>query len=254
MIVAFCEKLTKAPSNIVGLTCLKVLWSLYQSLDEKSAMKFHVYYALVTLAGTTQQIDTVYKDMDTLKSQFVACPLSNEQFQKLLKLLHEVLRVCKRSEEASTVMIELLGTYTTENASQAREETHRCIVASLADPNTFLLDHLLQLKPVKFLEGELIHDLLKIFVSEKLESYQKFYENHREFVHSLGLKHEDNLIKMKLLTFMQLAETRSEIKFGEIQHHMQINESEVEDFLINVLKTKLVRAKIDQSNQVRVNS
>ena len=252
LIVAFCEKLTKAPSNIVGLTCLKVLWSLYQSLDEKSAMKFHVYYALVTLAGTTQQIDTVYKDMDTLKSQFIACPLSNEQFQKLLKLLHEVLRVCKRSEEASTVMIELLGTYTTENASQAREETHRCIVASLADPNTFLLDHLLQLKPVKFLEGELIHDLLKIFVSEKLESYQKFYENHREFVHSLGLKHEDNLIKMKLLTFMQLAETRSEIKFGEIQHHMQINESEVEDFLINVLKTKLVRAKIDQSNQVRL--
>ena len=58
-------------------------------------------------------------------------------------------------------MIMLLGTYTTENASQAREEAQRCIVASLADPQTFLLDHLLQLKPVKFLEGELIHDLLK---------------------------------------------------------------------------------------------
>ena len=147
-------------------------------------------------------------------------------------------------------MIELLGTYTTENASQAREETHRCIVASLGDPNTFLLDHLLQLKPVKFLEGELIHDLLKIFVSEKLEAYQKFYEGHREFVNSLGLKHEDNLTKMKLLTFMQLAETKSEIKFGEIQQHMQIGENEVEEFLIDVLKTKLVRAKIDQSNQV----
>ena len=63
-------------------------------------------------------------------------------------------------------MIMLLGTYTTENASQAREEAQRCIVASLADPQTFLLDHLLQLKPVKFLEGELIHDLLK--VSSKL--------------------------------------------------------------------------------------
>ena len=250
MIVAFCEKLTKAPSNIVGITCLKVLWSLYQSMTENSPMKFHVYYALVTLAGKTQQIETVYKDMDTLKSQFTGCNLTNEQMQKLYKLLHEVLRVCKRSEEASAVMIELLGTYTTENASQAREETHRCIVASLADPNTFLLDHLLQLKPVKFLEGELIHDLLKIFVSEKLEAYQRFYENHREFVHGLGLKNEDNLAKMKILTFMQLAETRSEIKFSEIQQHMQITEAEVEEFLINVLKTKLVRAKIDHANQV----
>ena len=127
----------------------------------------------------------------------------------------------------------------------------RCIVASLSDPNTFLLDHLLQLKPVKFLEGELIHDLLKIFVSEKLEAYQKFYENHREFVNNLGLTHEDNIKKMKLLTFMQLAETKSEIRFGEIQQHMQISEAEVEEFLIDVLKTKLVRAKIDQGNQVR---
>ena len=113
------------------------------------------------------------------------------------------------------------------------------------------MDHLLQLKPVKFLEGELIHDLLKIFVSEKLEAYQKFYENHREFVNNLGLTHEDNIKKMKLLTFMQLAETKSEIRFGEIQQHMQISEAEVEEFLIDVLKTKLVRAKIDQGNQVR---
>ena len=67
------------------------------------------------------------------------------------------------------VMVELLGTYTTENASQAREEAQRCIVASLADPQTFLLDRLLQLTPVKFLERELIHDLLKIFVSDRLE-------------------------------------------------------------------------------------
>ena len=35
----------------------------------------------------------------------------------------------------------------------------RCIVRALKDPNTFLFDHLLALKPVRFLEGELIHDV-----------------------------------------------------------------------------------------------
>ena len=54
LIVAFCEKLTKAPSNIIGMTCLKVLWSLYQSLDTESPMRFHVYHALVILAGRTK--------------------------------------------------------------------------------------------------------------------------------------------------------------------------------------------------------
>ena len=37
-----------------------------------------------------------------------------------------------KSDDASRVMVELLGTYTTENASQAREEAQRCIIASLA--------------------------------------------------------------------------------------------------------------------------
>ena len=64
--------------------------------------------------------------MDTLKSQFTGKgALNNEQMQKLLKLLHEVLRECKRSEDASQVMIELLGTYTTENASQAHEDDEK---------------------------------------------------------------------------------------------------------------------------------
>ena len=81
-------------------------------------------------------------------------------------------------------MVELLGTYTTENASQAREEAQRCIVASLADPQTFLLDRLLQLTPVKFLERELIHDLLKIFVSDRLE-VGIFYDKLSSFYLSL---------------------------------------------------------------------
>ena len=40
-----------------------------------------------------------------------------------------------------------------------------------------------------------IHDLLKIFVSEKLDAYQKFYDSHREFVTGLGLKHESNMVR-----------------------------------------------------------
>ena len=64
-----------------------------------------------------------------------------------------------RREKATKVMIKLLGLYTEENASQARDDAQRCIVTSLKDPNTFLLDHLLTLKPVKFLEGEPIHDV-----------------------------------------------------------------------------------------------
>lgn len=188
----------------------------------------------------------VFTGVDQLRLQFASCPPSNEQMQKLFRLLHDVLKDTN-TELASKVMIELLGTYTAENASVAREDAMKCIVTALADPNTFLLDPLLSLKPVRFLEGELIHDLLSIFVSEKLPTYIQFYQNHKEFVTSQGLNHEQNLKKMRLLSFMQLAESNPEMTFEQLQQELQITEEEVEPFIIEVLKTKLVRARMDQT-------
>lgn len=90
------------------------------------------------------------------------------------------------SEQASKIMIELLGTYTEENASQARSDARKCIESSIADPNTFLMDNLLALKPVKILEGEKIHDLLSIFVSEKLSAYVAFYNSSKTTIEEAG--------------------------------------------------------------------
>ncbi|XP_076179698.1 eukaryotic translation initiation factor 3 subunit M isoform X1 [Ptiloglossa arizonensis] len=255
LILAFCEKLTKAPGYKLGLVCLKALWLLFQSLSDDSPMRYHVYYHIVQIARNVEQVKAVYGGIQQLKQQFASFPPSNEQMQKLLRLLHEVLLSCKQgknlySEQAAAVMVELLGTYTAENASAAREDAQRCILAALADPNTFLLDPLLALKPVKFLEGELIHDLLLVFVKDKLPGYLHFYQHHKEFVeHQLGLNHEQNMKKMRLLTFMQLAETNPEMSFDTIQEELQITEDEVESFIIDVLKTKLVRARMDQAGR-----
>jgi len=246
LILAFCEKLTKAPRPELRRICLQSMWRLFNNLEPASPLRYHVYYHLVQVAKQVECVREVFSGVDQLKAQFIQCPPSNEQMQKLYRLLHDVLKDTD-TELAAKVMIELLGTYTQENASYAREDAMKCIVTALADPNTFLLDPLLSLKPVRFLEGELIHDLLSVFVSEKLPSYLQFYQNHKEFVTSQGLNHEQNMKKMRLLSFMQLAESNPEMSFQQLQEELQINEEEVEPFIIEVLKTKLVRARMDQS-------
>jgi len=240
--------MTKAPNLPLGKVCLQSLWRLFNNLDTASPLRYHVYYHLVQVAKQCEQVLEVFSGVDQLKSQFANCPPSSEQMQKLYRLLHDVTKDTNL-ELSSKVMIELLGTYTADNACVAREDAMKCIVTALADPNTFLLDPLLSLKPVRFLEGDLIHDLLSIFVSEKLPAYVQFYEDHREFVNSQGLNHEQNMKKMRLLTFMQLAESSPEMTFETLTKELQINEDEVEPFVIEVLKTKLVRARLDQANQ-----
>ena len=43
-----------------------------------------------------------------------------------------------------------------------------------------------------------------------------------------------------------MAENRSEIPMAELSQNLDIPENEIEDFLIDVIKTRLVRAKISQ--------
>lgn len=254
LILAFSQRLTKAPGARLGMVALQSLWRLYNNLESNSPLRYHVYYHVIELAARVGSVKEVFSGVEQLRKEFSSCPPSNEQMQKLYRLLHQVLKN-NNSELASKVMIELLGTYTDENASYAREDAIKCIVTALADPNSFLLDPLLALKPVRFLEGELIHDLLTIFVSEKLSSYQAFYNNHKEFVQSQGLNHEQNIKKMRILSFMQMAESNPEITFDEIISELQIEDKEVEAFIIEVLKTRLVRARMDQAQRVvRVSS
>lgn len=246
-VTLFCEKVGKLPEGDkrAGLR-LRMLSNLFYGMEEEAALRYVVLCSMVRLAGQVDMLGLVPVDMDKMKRWIGLWKISSAKVQVLYRTLHESLIACNMREVATKVMISLLGTYTEDNASQARDDAHQCIVTCLADPTTFLMDHLLGLKPVKFLEGELIHDLLTIFVSGNLGQYQQFYKNHTDFIASLGPSHPENLRKMRLLTFMQMCENRKEMTFDLIQEEMQLGNDEVEEFIIDVLKTRAVRARMDQ--------
>ncbi|KAL5007799.1 hypothetical protein ScPMuIL_016605 [Solemya velum] len=245
--ILFCQKVSKGDK--LPAVRLKVLSNLFNALDEKLPFRLDVYCSMVRLAGQSETLHYVNTDLAQIKQWIKMWDIKIVKVQNLLRTLHQAMIETKMSESATKVMIELLGTYTEDNASQARDDAHRCIVTCLGDPNTYLLDHLLTLKPVKFLEGELIHDLLTIFVTGKLRQYQQFYKNNTDFISSLGLSHEQNLRKMRFLTLIQMAETKKEIDFATLQEEMQIGPENVEDFIIEVLHTKALKAKIDQQQK-----
>uniref|UniRef100_A0A3B4GR35 Eukaryotic translation initiation factor 3 subunit M n=1 Tax=Pundamilia nyererei TaxID=303518 RepID=A0A3B4GR35_9CICH len=225
------------------------LSNLFHGMDENTPVRYTVFCSLIKVAATCNAISFIPTDLDQVRKWIVDWNLNTEKKHTLLRLVYEALVDCKKSEAAAKVMVELLGSYTEDNASQARVDAHRCIVRALKDPNTFLFDHLLTLKPVRFLEGELIHDLLTIFVSAKLAAYVKFYQNNKDFIDSLGLSHEQNMAKMRLLTFMGMAVEFKEISFDTMQQELQIGADDVEAFVIDAVRTKMVYCKIDQTQR-----
>ncbi|KAM4617416.1 eukaryotic translation initiation factor 3 subunit M isoform 3-T3 [Discoglossus pictus] len=249
LIESLCEKLVKFREGERPSLRLQLLSNLFHGMDKTTPARYTVYCALIRVAATCGGIMYIPTDLDQVRKWIIDWDLSTEKKHIMLRLLYDALVDCKKSDDAAKVMVELLGSYTDDNASQARTDAHRCIVRALKDPKAFLLDHLLALKPVKFLEGELIHDLLTIFVSAKLSSYVKFYQNNKDFIDSLGLSHEQNMEKMRLLTFMGMAVENKDISFDTIQQELLIGADDVEAFVIDAVKTKMVYCKIDQTQK-----
>jgi len=243
----FCDRVSRVqPNDKKNIIRLKLLSNLFNGLDESSPVRYVVYSSLIKMAGQSDLLHIVNPKLDEIKGWVVKWEVGVAKTQALLRSLHEALLECKQSERATKVMLELLSTYTEETASEARADAHRCIVTCLSDPHTLLFDHLLALKPVKFLEGEPIHNLLTIFVTGKLSQYQEFAKNNKDFITSIGLSHDQNVHKMRVLSFMQLAETRTEISYETIEKELQLDPSDVETFVIDVVRTKSVQVRIDQ--------
>uniref|UniRef100_A0A8C5DIS7 Eukaryotic translation initiation factor 3 subunit M n=1 Tax=Gouania willdenowi TaxID=441366 RepID=A0A8C5DIS7_GOUWI len=232
LIESLCEKLVKFREGERPSLRMQLLSNLFHGMDENTPVRYTVFCSLIKVAATCNAISFIPTDLDQVRKWIVDWNLDTEKKHTLLRLVYEALVDGKKSEAAAKVMVELLGSYTEDNASQARVDAHRCIVRALKDPNTYLFDHLLTLKPVRFLEGELIHDVNSIKC---------------DFVSSLS--HEQNMTKMRLLTFMGMAVEFKEISFDTMQQELQIGAEEVEAFVIDAVRTKMVYCKIDQTQQ-----
>ncbi|MGH0133240.1 UNVERIFIED_CONTAM: hypothetical protein FKN15_005617 [Acipenser sinensis] len=225
LIESLCEKLVKFREGERPSLRMQLLSNLFHGMDETTSVRYTVYCSLIKVAATCNAIAFIPTELEQVRKWITDWNLTIEKKHTLLRLVYEALIDCKKSDAAAKIMVELLGSYTEDNASQARVDAHR------------------------FLEGELIHDLLTIFVSAKLAAYVKFYQNNKDFIDSLGLSHEQNMAKMRLLTFMGMAVEFKEISFDTIQQELQIGADDVEAFVIDAVRTKMVYCKIDQTQR-----
>jgi len=240
----FCRRLESAPTPKMQEVAFNVLYNFFEGLPEDCPNRIDVYCSLIKVAGKIRSVPEVFHDVASIKSwlQQAKCPMSKAR--DVYRKLHAELLTGHAADMALRVMVELLSTYSEEDAAEAAADAEKCIVTSLKDPATFLMDRLLPLKPIKALEGKPIHELLQIFVNGKLSAYQDFYQKNKEFVDGLDLSHSENVEKMRLLTFMLMAEKQREISFEDISRELEV--TDVEEFTIRALKTKLVSAKINQ--------
>ncbi|XP_043717378.1 eukaryotic translation initiation factor 3 subunit M-like isoform X2 [Telopea speciosissima] len=235
---------------------LKILFNLYNLLENPYS-KFYVYMKALNLAvncKVTEHIIPSFRKMDSFLKEW---NIGNLDQRELFLIISNILKEHKSSAKDSFYFLtKYLVTFSGEDAymmSEAKGKAVRAIVEFVKAPDMFQSD-LLDMLAVGQLEKDdkyaLVYQLLKIFLTQRLDAYLDFHAANSTLLKSYGLVHEDCITKMRLMTLADLGTDYGEIPYALIKDTLRVNDDEVELWVVKAINTKLLDCKMDQINQV----
>jgi len=248
----FCSKITDmGASENNALLRIKILNNLFTGLAEDNNLRFDVYLSQIRLATKFSLTATIKTDLKDILTWLEQWKVSTDQKRTCYRELHSALKNRQSDASASRMLLELLSTYDESSATSAEayEDARACVIEIVGKPGVFTMNHLLALAPIRAMRGKPELDLLNIFVSGTMNDYLSFYSKNKEFMEATGLSHLDCVNKIRVLTFLTMATQQSEIPFHECINTLDVNEDDVEDFVVELVQSGLVHAKIDQINE-----
>ncbi|EGC32013.1 hypothetical protein DICPUDRAFT_49833 [Dictyostelium purpureum] len=239
---------------------IKILTNLFNSFQPKSAQRYEIFFSLVKLASESNNLEFVKHQIDDVDGWLEDWSSNTQQKRKLYKLISNIFRE-KNKMLSHQYLVKFLQTFTKEDSAEAQEDAVRVCIESISLQELYQSDYLLDLPAVQFLEtsnannNSQIYELMKIFATEQLESFNQFQDKNPNLIQSIGLNVEDCKQKIRLLSLATLASEQSKVPYSLISQKLQINEDEVEMWVINAMEGELLDAKLDQLNRiVNVNS
>ena len=94
-----------------------------------------------------------------------------------------------------------------------------------------------------------LYELLQLFCEQKLDAFEAFNKGNSEFFGTAGLSVENCRKKMRLFSLTTLAAESNILSYSQIAEQLNIEEGEVESWVICAIADQLVDARMDQANE-----
>ncbi|KAF4547748.1 Eukaryotic translation initiation factor 3 subunit M-like protein [Elsinoe fawcettii] len=248
---------TSSPHNSIGLQ-LSILTTIFNTLSPTSEARYHVLLAILTLIRkSTQPFDLLRPQLKTLDLWLQNWDIDKEDARKLYLAISDVASDGGDESQSYAYLLRALRTIQdSDEASspEARTLSLKALTHALSAPTTFDFSDLTALDSIQALRKSDTDwfDLLEIFSTENLEDFMDFAASHTDFLNKSGLGREVLETKMRLLTLSSLAASASQsrsLPYASIAKALSIETTEVERWVIDVIRAGLVEGKLSQREQ-----
>ncbi|KAK1351931.1 hypothetical protein POM88_053936 [Heracleum sosnowskyi] len=242
---------------------MQLLSDLFHSLDNDEA-QFLVCSKVLYLAKSGEVNSNHIKVFRKIDSITENCVTDFADKRQVLLSISNVLKENARGNFSLAMgshkfLIKYLATFNNkdENLAGAKRESARAIIEVFRLPNLFLCPWY-DYPAVTQLEGdpyyEVVHQLLKVFVSQGLDAYLEFYNENTKVLEDHGLEtlvHKECLEKMRLLSLRDLCDNfvnrrYKDVSYSLIEDTLQIKEDEVLTWVKMAKHAGLLRCSISR--------
>jgi translation initiation factor 3 subunit M len=243
-----------------GALRLRLLNGLYALLPGTApvALRLEVLVATIKYASATEQLEKLSRLISHLETEVAVMDLKPADLRLLFEQVSQALAAAGERRSAQRFRMKHLATCAPgAEAAAAKQTAVDAAVGALKDPATAFsgaAQHsLISLAPVAALKDDKEHaalyGLLAIFGAEKLAAYRAYVKTNPKVLSKYGLDATDCESHMRLLSISSLAAEAQQIPYSALAATLEVDEADVEKWVVQAIVGELIEAKIDQLNK-----
>ncbi|KAF9350949.1 hypothetical protein BGX26_010932 [Mortierella sp. AD094] len=234
----------------------KVLSNIFNILPANSPLRLSVFSSIVDLAVASDDMDLVLPQLQYVPSWISEWSVGVEAERTLLLTLADRLKESGNPYQSLEFLIKYLTSFNNHASELNSQKAHatKAIVESIALPEVLNFENLLKIDAVQHIKSEKIYDLLTIFMNGNVQDYRTFVAKNENagLVKEQGLDEEETLRKIRLLSLASLGSENlsRDLSYQDIAKALEVDEDQVELWVIDVIRAGLVEAKLNQVSRV----
>jgi len=233
---------------------------LLDHADNTTTDRFDTFMTIVRYLDATRHTELLLQYFKNIDKRVKDWGLSKTQMRELYKSVRDVYKATNNNENTLEWSIKYLATFEGgPDDPTAIEESINSIIQAIKSPEVYRYDALMELSTVKKLEsannnnkttnGRTVQ-LLKIFASEILDAFTAFAAENPDYFKTVGIDQEECVRKMRVLSLTTLGSANHEIAYSVVAKTLQIDENDVESWVIMAISENVMDAKMDQLKRV----
>ncbi|PRP82117.1 proteasome component region PCI domain-containing protein [Planoprotostelium fungivorum] len=256
------EKLANTePIAEKSLTRIKILVHVYNIFDENPTLRGGYFSSLLDYANRSHHADLLIPQFKDIDRRIIEWGLSSTEKQRLYKSIRNTYRNANRGKDAYDWSVRYLGTYDKDSqvTEESLKEAYETTLESIRIQRVYRYDDLVDLLPIQKLQGHSnsayaqAHTLLQIYLRQDVKEFNRFVQSNPDALHQLVLDKEAATEKIRLLSIASIgasvASSSGQVNYSTIASGLDIQEDEVEYFVVLAITQGIVEARLDQLNR-----